>query len=454
MSAWRSARQRRLPVATVAAVLLTGLLAAAPAQGAPTTHGLSSLRASAGVTAAAEVDARVGRYTPRTGVLTNDPRQTTKRRIMRHLIRTIQSTRPGESIRIISWNVASPVFVREMLAANARGVSVRLLMSQEKADEQTAAGDFWRLRRGLRNRSKTHPQPDNMRSWARGCERSCRGKGGIAHSKMYMFSRAGKAKYVVMSSSANATEVSVNSQWNDMYTLVGNEKVYNKFIEVFNEAAKDQQVKPGYVTVDAKYVSAYFYPWNGRNAIGDRAMNELNKITCKGATGGTGVAGRTRIRIAQDAIINERGIRLAKKLRDLWQRGCNIRIVYALLGSQARYVVRHTSRGPIPHQQIVSDFNADGVYDRYLHAKIMTVSGRYGKDSSARVAWQGSENWSGLAKLSDEQGFKIWRGGAEQTYTAWIDWLFFHPPPPPPPTTEARVRAAGIDPYAIIKANM
>lgn len=397
--------------------------------------------------------ARVGRYQPKTGVLTIDPRSSSKRRILNHILDCINSTRAGQTIRIISWNVASPSFVRELLQANERGVSVRLLMAKEKALEQPSSGDFWRLRRGLRHRSRTHPQPDRLKSWARYCEFSCRGNRGIAHSKFFVFSRVGKVKNVVISTSANATEVSVNAQWNDAYTLTGNVKIYEGFLEIFRESARDKPVAKGFRTFRSKFTSAYFFPWKGHQARGDRVMSELKRIRCSGATGGTGIGGHTSIRIAMDAILDDRGIMIAKKLRSMYESGCNIKIVYALLGGQVKWYTQHTSRGPIPIRHIVSDFDDDGVYDRYLHSKVLSVSGVYGRDTSARVAWQGSENWSGLAKLSDEQGMKVWRGGAQKNYDAWIDWLFAHPPVVVTPTIRA-ARARGVDPYRIIKANL
>ncbi len=245
-----------------------------------------------------------------------------------------------------------------------------------------------------------------------------------------------------MSTSANATEVSVNYQWNDLYTQVGNKRIYRGFVKAFTESTRDRPVKRAYRTFRGKSVTGYVYPWKGKNARGDRVMNELRRITCVGASGGTGVAGRTRIRIAQDAIIDDRGIEIGKILRTKWENGCNIRIVYALMGGQVKGILQNTSRGPVPKRQIVSDFDDDGIYDRYLHSKSMAVSGWYRDDRSSRVAWQGSENWSGLAKISDEQGFQIRRGGAEGVYARWIDYLFNNPPPRERSATHAARRIA------------
>ncbi len=204
----------------------------------------------------------------------------------------------------------------------------------------------------------------------------------------------------------------------------------------------------------ASRVTGYVYPWKGKDARGDRVIQELKRITCNGAKGGTGLKGKTRIRIAQDAIIDQRGIDIAKILRHKWQSGCHIRIVYALMGKQVRGILRHTTRGPVPIRQIVNDYDEDGIYDRYLHSKSMAVSGWYRKDRSARVAWQGSENWSGLAKLSDEQGFQIRRGGAEGVYARWVDYLFENPPVVAPKTTARIAAARGVDPYALIREEL
>ncbi len=399
-------------------------------------------------------------YRPRTGMRVNNPlRSEARRRIISHIVNSIESTRAGQKIRIFTWNLASTTVVRELLDANARGVSVRLIMSQGKANEQPRDGDYWRLKRGLKRRSHSHPQPKALHSWARACDRSCRGRRGISHSKYFLFSKVGKkASNVVISTSANATEVSANDQWNDAWTLVGNKKIYNGFMDNFSQSAKDKPLKRGYRTTNAETMSAYFYPWSGKDARGDRVMKELKRIKCTGVRNGTGINGRTSIRIAQDAIIDDRGIAIAKILRQKWQAGCNIRIAYALIGRQVRYILGHTSRGPVPIRQIVQDFNGDYVYERYLHAKVLSVSGRYRQDRSARIVWQGSENWSGLAKLSDEQGFKIRRSGAQKNYSAWVDYLFNNPPPRGSAREvadrEAAARARGIDPYALIREEL
>jgi len=442
-----------LSAATVLAVTVT--LASVPASAAPRVDAAApAVRAASGATTAVQLVAERQRarraYTPRTGVIHTDPRRADRRKLLNHIIKSIGSTRRRQTIRIISWNISSRAFVDKLINAHRRGVSVRLLMSLGKAEGN---GSYSRLRRALRKK-RPNTLPPRFRSWARACDRSCRGHRGIAHSKLFIFSKVGRAERVVMSTSANATEVAVQYQWNDLFTVTGSKPIYGGFMRAFAESARDRPVRQGYRVFGRGDVTGYVYPLRGRNVTGDRVKQSLRRITCKGARGQTGINGRTRIRIAQDAIIDQRGIEIGKILRTKWENGCNIRIVFALMGSQVRGILRHTSRGPVPMQQIVSDFDDDGIYDRYLHSKVMAVSGWYARDRSTRIAWQGSENWSGLATISDEQGFRIRRSGAEGVYERWVDYLFHNPPPPPPEKTMRLARSRGIDPYALIKEEL
>jgi hypothetical protein len=440
--------------AAITALAVGATLASVPQAPALRAGAVASEVRAATAVPAATVPVRAERrfYTPRTGVIHTDPRRADRRKLLEHIIKSIGATRRKQFIRIISWNIGSSAFVKKLIRAHKRGVAVRLLMAKGKAEGNQG---FARLRRTLRaNRPRGERLPHKYRSWARACDRSCRGRRGIAHSKLFLFSKAGQAERVVMSTSANATDVAVQYQWNDLYTTSGSRRIYNGFVDAFSEASKDRPVRRGYRVFHGVDLTGYVYPWRGKQARGDRVMTELKRITCVGANGGTGINGRTRIRIAQDAILNDRGIEIAKVLRTKWENGCNIRIVYALMGKQVLGILRNTSRGPVPIQQVVNDFDDDGVYDRYLHSKSMAVSGWYRRDRSTRIAWQGSENWSGLAKLSDEQGFRIRRGGAEGVYARWVDYLFFNAPPPPPEGTLARARARGVDPYALIREEL
>ena len=247
---------------------------------------------------------------------------------------------------------------------------------------------------------------------------------------MYLFSRAGKARHIVMYSSANATEVAVARQWNDIYTRTNRAKPYNDFIEMFHQMKKDQPVRPAYRKFVGSRFTSEFLPWKGKKAKGDPTLNVLNKIRCKGATGGTGVNGRTHIRIAQTAILDKRGIKIASPAEaDVGQRLQHPDRVRPD-GEQrpASEVRRPGGRGPIPIRQIAQDWQDDGVYDRYLHMKYMTISGVY-EATSPPSHGNGTANWSGLTH--EERRDHRLRPGERmrRRHADWVDHLFGNPPP-------------------------
>ena len=52
-----------------------------------------------------------------------------------------------------------------------------------------------------------------------------------------------------------------------------------------------------------------------------------------------------------------------------------------MFGNEVLSVFRNKGPRPMPFRQIAQDFTRDGVYDRYLHMKDMTISGHYaGRD--------------------------------------------------------------------------
>ncbi len=365
-----------------------------------------STQLSAGPASADQAEQK--RYRPSAGVVFNSPGDYG---VNNKVLRAVRHTWKGEKIRVMTWNFSSWTFVRALRKAHERGVSVRLIMARSLAHEQGWGGPYRTLKRALQKHNKQR-KPER-RSWFRVCSNSCRGKGGAMHAKMYVFSKTGAQPRVVMSSSANLTGAAGANQYNDMYTVRGKEKTYRAAKRVFHQASQDRPARP-LVYRDGK-IRGWFQPRRGRPDI---VMNMLNAVHCKGARG-AGINGRTSIRIAQDVILGERGIRIAKKLRELHRKDCNIRLVYSQLGKKVWRLVQG-----IPRNHLVQDRDGDGAYDIYLHMKAMAISGHYDGRRDARVVYQGSENWSGLASLSDEQGLVIERAKIERAYGARINKLF------------------------------
>ncbi len=369
------------------------------------------------IAAGFQVPADAGRYTPRPGVTFNSAvgSHAKQRAIFGKIIRSIRSTPRGQDIRIMSWNIQSKTAVDALLRAQRRGVRVRVLMSRSNA----AAIDntSWaRLDRGLR-RGNAHRR-EARHSWGRLCSASCRGRGGAAHAKYFLFSRSGRARQVVIHGSANLTSASTNNQWNDVYTTVRRERPYRFFVRIFQQMAKDRPVRNPYAAWSNGRDRFMFFPGPRRN---DPVMGLLDKVRCYGATNTK--SHRTRLVVAPDVLREERGMRLGRKLWQLWQGGCGVRVGYTIVGREIGQMMRRPGqrgRG-VPMRHLVQDVNGDGMFDRYFHLKAMSIRGHIGRDRSNRVVLNGSSNWSGRGIRSDENLGIHWREGLARRYEQYLD---------------------------------
>lgn len=395
-----------------------------------------------------------GRYTPAVGVKFNNPIGSSEREIFRHLVRSVRSTPGSHEIRIASWNLKSETIVDALLAAHRRGVSVQVIVARGNANPENPNISYNRLKNNL-NGDKSRPK--SRRSWARTCTSSCRGGTGIAHTKMFLFSRVGQARDVVMFGSANATEIAASHQWNDLFTLREKGGLYQRSEDIFREMAADRRVGQPYRVFKTGKYRAIWYPYATQKTTGDPTLRELRRVECQGARGGTGNNGRTVLRIAMTAWLGDSGMEIARRVKTMWNRGCDVKVVYAVIGNQILQILRDSQgRGAVPLRQIVQDFNGDGIYDRYLHMKVLTVSGVWRGDRSATVTWNGSANWTPVSLRSDEMGMRILSPATRRNYANWVNRLFANPPPNPSGRFAARGVAPDgtkVDPYAKIQFN-
>lgn len=424
---------RRITMATAAAstaILITSLLGAPAAIAAPRVP--AAIGTSAGVaqalapSAAAKPKPAPRNYTPPKGVRFNNPLGKSRSAIRNHVIRTIDSVPGREQIRFASWNIKSRDIQNALVRAHYRGVSVRVLIDRGNANKSKPNPGFEYVKRELRKAQSN--RRGFMKSYARKCSSSCRYPGGIMHTKFFLFSKAGRARNVVMYGSYNATDLAAHSQWNDIFTMRGKNKIYSEFNGIFKQMVKDRRYSNPYRTYEHGAFTSYFYPYKGQGANGDPLLSELNNVRCKGATGGTGTGGRTKIRIAQTSMHSARGLAIARKLRSMYQNGCDIKIVYAVFGNNVLKTLRRTSRGPVPLRHITQDFDYDGVYDKYLHMKAMSVSGVYKGRTDTNVVWNGTANYTGVALASDEIVMRIFGESVADSYGNWVDFLYANPP--------------------------
>ena len=427
---------KRVTIAVVSmATILATLGAWTTADAAAPADRMSVSQVAADKDLGAERSAKPAPFRPRKGVSFNVPGS---QEINAKVLRAIRHTPKRSKIRAMTWNFNSWVFVNALRAAHNRGVSVRIIMARSLANEQGPNGPFAVMRRALAG-GNNNSRRQEYKSWFRTCSNSCRGTGGAMHSKLYLFSKVGRAKRVVMSSSANLTGSAASAQYNDMYTITDRKTPYNVSIKVFNEAALDRPA-PWHGYKDGA-IQGWFTPNKGRP---DLPYQMLNAVKCHGAKG-AGIRGRTAIRIAQDVFNGDRGAKIARRIKELHRNGCNIRIVYSQMAGQSRAIL-----AGVPKNHLVSDRDGDGAYDIYLHMKAMSISGFFGKDRGARIVFNGTANFSGIGLIADENGLVIRRDGVERQYGKQINRLFnihLHSVPLDPEVQDDVERGQVIDPY-------
>ena len=350
-------------------------------------------------------------FEPALGVTFNDPATARSGRlILQQVLKSVRSTEAGEQVRIAAWAFDDRPARDALVAAAARGVKVQVVVSGRVDNDNWDA-----LRTALNN-------DDSADTFAVQCRGGCRSRAPIMHSKFYMFSRVGDMENVTMVSSSNLTEPARYRQWNDLVTT-RSAKVYDFLARVFDDYAKDEPVAdPSQVQTLGDY-RVFAYPVEDSNP----QLNQLRSVRCHGATGRTGTAdGRTRIRVAVAGWFDTYGEAIAKKLRSLWDRGCDVKVVTTLAGRGVNRAFRATyGRGPVPMRQLAWDLNGDGLPDRYLHQKSLAISGVFGDDTSSSVVLTGSPNWSLRAARSEEVLIRVLdRPGLTRRYLARVDRLF------------------------------
>ncbi|WP_183407646.1 phospholipase D-like domain-containing protein [Nocardioides marmoriginsengisoli] len=315
-------------------------------------------------------------------------------RIKSHIIRTINSVPRGGQIRVMSWSFASPGYLKALVAAKNRGVSVQIVLA---ARNTRFNSDFGKLQKAFGGtRYKKHPLRG---SWVYKCYRSCRGSGGTMHAKTFLFSQAYNTRWITMSGSGNFTDFAAQGQWNQLYTTTNDKAVYDAVLKVFMQMKYDRPQRPRQLTLNFPNTTYFFTPLYTFAPKADFVYNALRGVTCKGATT---PGGRTKIRIAMYVWRDNRGDWMARQVRKLWNEGCDVRIIYAIMGNRNKAILYSPKgRGRIPMRQTLQvDEDHRPVW--YLHQKYVAIGGRIGASTKDFQVYQGSFNFSDLGMRSDE----------------------------------------------------
>ncbi len=320
---------------------------------------------------------------------------------------------PGR-IRISLYSIADKAFADALVRAHKRCVSVRLLMNNH-LNEQTSRS-FGIIAEGLgRDRS--------ARSFGVRCSYGCRGT-GVLHSKFFMFDgKGGTPDHTVIVGSSNMTSNAVSVQANDLYGVNGQESLFDQFESVFDKMVRQEKAS-GPLTFSAaggKY-SGYFYPYRSATSSSDLTMRALRSVSCTGATGGAGINGRSVVYINMHAWHGTRGKWLASRVRQMYNQGCYVRILYSFMGKGTYTSLKKGTGSRMVIRRVLFSNARQQVAVKYSHQKMFAASGNIAGDRSSWVVWTGSNNFSDRGIKADEVTLRVEDRGAFSQYSS--NWNF------------------------------
>lgn len=312
-------------------------------------------------------------------------------------------------VRVATWSFNDWDVANALKAAKNRGATVQAIAARQ-INESEGYQPWFSTRQHLGYIGGSGVGGDKLNdetSWAHDCAGSCRGGGGTHHSKYFLFGDVGTGHIgnIEVQSSMNLTKFAFTGQWNQATAWRNHTDIYNEFVKIFYESA--QENKNGYdKDYESGNIQSIFFPnFNvGRDPVMD--------ILSGGCSGG-------RIRLVQYAIYDDRGTYIAQRLRQLWNNGCDIRIIYSISSRPVLSILRaRTGRGPIPMKQSTIK-NRLGEVKKYNHSKWIAVGNR---------VLAGSCNWSDMNNDEQHQEFS----GASPYISAFIKtWkqMSSHAPP-------------------------
>jgi hypothetical protein len=227
---------------------------------------------------------------------------------------------------------------------------------------------------------------------------------------MYLFdSSVESPHYNVINStvamgSSNMTYNATNIQYNDLYTVVGRSDLYRTYAYMFNLMKRDSGVAHQIAQfTDGSYQST-FWPQDPDGP--DPEMDALRSIQCTGVTGGTGYLGRTVVHINMHAWFNDRGLRFAREVRSLYDQGCYVHVLYGFMSYGVFQILRNGTGPRMTVRRTLFSHDGHTAYV-YSHFKNILASGHVGSDTSARVVWTGSNNFTDGGTHYDEVMMRI-----------------------------------------------
>ncbi|ASR36330.1 hypothetical protein BAY61_16415 [Prauserella marina] len=343
-----------------------------------------------------------------TGAVLNDPAGGDPTAVVRQVCNLVKQAPEGSRIRIAHFVISGEAgmdFANELIGAHRRGVDVQVVLDGWQADNP--AVDALRAEIGTR---------EDERSWLHVCTRTspegntaaCIGTKG-QHNKFYLFSKTGGKRDVVLQSSANFTDVNSRTYWNNAVTFTGNPALYRAYDSYFEDLAAERATDDYYRTATTLMrggiVKFSFFP----RAEGDPVVENLAKVGCWTPT---------TVRIGMSEWDDYR-IGIARRVVELAERGCSIKIVHGLMDDEVREVL---SGHPGIAMRELGDANA---LPGRIHSKFVLIEGQYGLNPVARWVLTGSPNFNHTSlRCNDEALIQTNLGGVYAEFRRSFDGMF------------------------------
>lgn len=372
-----------------------------------------ALTVVAPVTAPAQAAERKG-WRPTPGVKFNVARVGGERqfRLERQIIEAIRHARPRSTIKMVMFSYDRMQVTDALLAVRRqRKVHVQVIVNGHE------------LPAAQRKLKKALGTKRGKRSFFYQCAASCRGQGDVQHSKFVLFSKTGSAENVVMLGSLNMKLNGALNQYNDLLTILNRPRLYRTLDGVFDEMARDRLARTSYFAKNVGPFKLFVLPFprppkstrkTRWTASRDPISRLLAPVRCTGARTDSG---RTIIRVNMHAWDGDRGVMIARRLRDLYARGCDVKVLVGYAGGRVRAIFANpTKRGRMPARSTGFDTDDDGEIDLYSHTKILTINGNYDGARGRKLVVTGSSNFQNGGQYGDELILRAYSSGLYRAY--------------------------------------
>lgn len=362
-------------------------------------------------------------WMPDLGPAFNNPLGTQKQKyvVNTRILKAVKHAKRGSTIRFSTYSFDRQDVTKALWQAHKKkDVNVQVVVNHNVV----TPNERWLQKKLGKNTKKS--------SFFHICKGSCRGKGGgNEHAKIYSFSHTGGAKDLIIESSGNLTSGAAAGQWNDVFSIMGNTKLFDTWVKVFNQYKKDKPVKKRTILYKSQQLDVTWHRLNTaalaqpiatkdsvstlsarkkkkkKKSAGDPVLKRLNKVSCNTSDAHGDGNGNTVIRIIMYAWFGNRSVPIAHKIASLKKQGCNIQAILTEPGGKTVSILRAAG---VPMRDAAWNYGEKMATDGskkvwgprlYCHLKWMLISGKYG-GVNQDIVFAGSENWSGISFSNDE----------------------------------------------------